>query len=178
MFEKAGVHESLWFKIHFTLNLIAALLTAAAFGIAVFLIREADGKSTWTEYPHFIVGLVVFILTMLQALIGMFRPHHAAPIKPEQEEEQAEDENGEAETEVKLTKENVHEKSTLRVMWEAKHRLFGVSLLGMAWYQLYSGWELFEEEDLGENMGKAWLGVGGGLLGVVFLLKAFTMIGI
>jgi hypothetical protein len=162
--------------------LIAALLTAAAFGIAVFLIREDDGKSPWKEYPHFIVGLVVFILTMLQALIGMFRPHHAAPIKEEQEEqEQAEEESEEGDTEVKLTekkltKENVHEKSTLRVMWEAKHRLFGVSLLGMAWYQLYSGWELFEEEDFGENMGKAWLGVGGGLLGVVFLLKAFTMI--
>jgi cytochrome bd-type quinol oxidase subunit 2 len=169
-FEKAGFHESSWFTIHFTLNTIAALLTAAAFGIAVYIIRSEDGRSTWTEYPHFIVGLVVFILTMLQALVGMFRPHHAAPTK-EEPEHQAEEENEET-----VTEEKVHAKSTPRVLWEAKHRLVGVSCLGMAWYQIYSGWELFEEEVGGEDMGKAWLGVGGGLVGVVVLLKVFTMV--
>ena len=172
IFDKAGFHESLWFTVHFTLNLIAALLTAAAFGIAVYIIRSEYGKSNWLEYPHFMVGLVVFILTMLQAFIGMFRPHHTAPIKevPEQEEE-----HGEMETEEKRTEEKEHTKSTLRIVWEAKHRLFGVSCLGMAWYQLYSGWELFEEEVGGDDMKKIWLGVGGGLLGVVILLKAFMI---
>jgi hypothetical protein len=165
--EKHGFHEDTWFTIHFTLNTLAALLTVVAFSIAVYIIRTEDGKSPWKEYPHFIVGLVVFIMTLLQAVMGMLRPrHHANPNKEEAEGAE------EAEEEEKVAPE----KSAVRSSWEIKHRLFGVSLLGMAWYNIYSGWGLFEEEVGGEDMGKAWLGTGGGILGLVIVLYAIQKV--
>jgi hypothetical protein len=159
--EKHGFHNDTWFTIHFTLNTLAALLTVVAFAIAVHIIRTEDGKSTWKEYPHFIVGLVIFVVTLLQAVIGMLRPrHHVEPNKKESEGAEEEEEEEKV----------MPEKSTLRSAWEAKHRLFGAALLGMAWYNIYSGWELFEEEVDGKDMGKAWLGTGGAILGLVVVL--------
>jgi hypothetical protein len=165
--EKHGFHEDTWFTIHFTLNTLAALLTVVAFSIAVYIIRTEDGKSPWKEYPHFIVGLVIFVMTLLQAVIGMLRPrHHAEPNKEEQEVVEGEEEEEKV----------APEKSTLRAAWEVKHRLFGTALLGMAWYNIYSGWELFEDEVGGEDMGKAWLGTGGGVLGLVLVLYTIQKI--
>jgi hypothetical protein len=48
--------EGFWFQLHRALNPIAAILTIIAFAIAVHVIREEDGKSSWKEYTHFIVG--------------------------------------------------------------------------------------------------------------------------
>jgi hypothetical protein len=106
-------------------------------------------------------------MTLLQAVMGMLRPrHHANPNKEEAEGAE------EAEEEEKVAPE----KSAVRSSWEIKHRLFGVSLLGMAWYNIYSGWGLFEEEVGGEDMGKAWLGTGGGILGLVIVLYAIQKV--
>jgi hypothetical protein len=60
-FEKGCFHESSWFTIHFTFNMIAAILTAATCVIAIYIIRFEDRKSSCKEYPHLIISLVVFI---------------------------------------------------------------------------------------------------------------------
>jgi hypothetical protein len=53
-------------------------------------------------------------------------------------------------------------KSLHRLGWEVHHRFFGVGLLATAWWQLHSGWELYEEEVGGEDLGVVFLGVAGG----------------
>jgi hypothetical protein len=64
----------------------------------------------------------------------------------------------------------VGEKSLLRLGWEVNHRFFGVGLLATAWWQLYSGWELYEEEVEGEDLGAAFLGVAGGISGIIVIV--------
>jgi DMSO/TMAO reductase YedYZ heme-binding membrane subunit len=71
---RAGFSEGFWFQLHRALNLTAAILTIIAFAIAVHVIREEDGKSPWKEYTHFIVGLVIFLVTLLQAMLALFSP--------------------------------------------------------------------------------------------------------
>jgi hypothetical protein len=64
----------------------------------------------------------------------------------------------------------VEEKSLLRLVWEVNRRFFGVGLLATAWWQLYSGWELYEEEVEGEDLGAAFLGVAGGISGIIVIV--------
>jgi hypothetical protein len=177
------------------LNTLAAILTIIAFGIAVHVIRAEDGKSNWREQTHFTVGLVIFIVTLLQALSGMLRP--AAPHRhPEKEakKEQPEDTVGkdledseEAEEGPKAGPNNAggvdsdtpaaaaeeEKKSLTRRLWEYHHRFFGVGLLATAWWQIHSGWKIMESDVGGEDVGNAFLGVAGGISGVIVLLKVF-----
>jgi hypothetical protein len=74
------------------------------------------------------------------------------------------------ESEVETLAVGGEKKSLLRRAWEANHRLFGVGLLAMAWWQIYSGWELFETEIGGKDLGKVFLGVAGGISGIIVLV--------
>jgi hypothetical protein len=179
--------SKLWFQIHRSLNTLAAILTVIAFGIAVHVIRAEDGKSAWTgDDPHFTVGLVIFVVTLLQALSGMFRPHLPKKVTPEvnteptvgvkdlEDSEEAEDKEDEDVVKDKpVVAAEQEKKSLMRKLWEYHHRFFGVGLLATAWWQIHSGWILMEEEVGGENVGNAFLGVAGGISGVVVLLFVF-----
>jgi hypothetical protein len=62
-------------------------------------------------------------------------------------------------------------------LWKAKHRIFGFGLLAISWWNIYSGWDIFAEEVAeGEDFGTAWLGVGGGVMGVIVILYAIQMV--
>ena len=80
-FEKGCFHESSWFTIHFTFNMIAAILTAATCVIAIYIIRFAD-KNHLARSIH--ISLSVWwssFLTMLQVAVTLwceFRPTSAA----------------------------------------------------------------------------------------------------
>jgi hypothetical protein len=43
-------------------------------------------------------------------------------------------------------------------------------LLATAWWQLHSGWELYEEEVEGEDLGAAFLGVAFGISGIIVIV--------
>lgn len=220
--KELGFHKSAWFSIHFALNTLAALLTVISFSIAVYISREEYGKSNWKEHTHFIVGLVIFLLTLMQAVIGMFRPrrHAKVSLSDEAQQQVGGDQQPsfglyrvqekliidrgapEEEVEVPLTKTDPvtkeketasttmeeHEneetvdikpakKSIPYVFWQAKHRIFGIVLLAISWWNVYSGWELFGQVTVdGEDFGNAWLGVGGGVLGVIIILYAIQMV--
>jgi hypothetical protein len=64
----------------------------------------------------------------------------------------------------------VGEKSLHRIGWEIHHRFFGVGLLATAWWQLHSGWELYEVEVGGEDLGAIFLGVAGGISGIIVIV--------
>ena len=76
-----GLSEGAWFQIHRGLNGVAALLTLAAFWIGVRAINEgtvdnADPDHFTSDIPHRRIGLVIFLLTMAQAINGILRPHN------------------------------------------------------------------------------------------------------
>jgi Eukaryotic cytochrome b561 len=112
----------LWFQIHRGLNMLVVVATIVAFGLAVAAINQEtpDGASPQhfnpDPNPHKLVGLVIFIIAIVQALLGIFRPH-----VPEE---------GKA-------------KSTWRAVWEILHRCLGFICLGMAIYQVQSGIKIY-----------------------------------
>ncbi|KAL3939648.1 MAG: hypothetical protein SGARI_001294, partial [Bacillariaceae sp.] len=106
----------LWFKIHRGVNMLVVLSTVIAFTLAVVAINleTPDGfkpEHFPKEPPHRLVGLVIFIIALLQALLGIFRPHATEP--------------GET-------------KSTIRFAWEIAHKFLGYACFGMAIYQVQS----------------------------------------
>ena len=64
------------------------------------------------------------------------------------------------------------EKSTARLGWEYSHRLLGMVLLGLAWYNCHTGMELMIDnwDDTKDMTGVFW-GVTGGITGMIFLLS-------
>jgi hypothetical protein len=181
---KAGFSERFWFQLHRALNLTAAALTIIAFALAVFIIRAQDGSAHLREDPHFLVGTVIFAASMIQVTLALFRPHLPNAHKKENKEYATSE--FEMTVEFKMDVENkagkiakestetaaVEKKSLKRRAWEINHRIFGVSLLAMAWWQIHSGWILFEEEDFGgRDNGSAFLGVAGGIMGVAVIGK-------
>ena len=68
-------------------------------------------------------GLVIFVLALVQAINGLLRPHLPEKKDPSDAEKQ----------------ESEEEKSTNRKWWEVGHRLLGIFLLGLCWYQIQLG---------------------------------------
>ena len=117
--------EGLWFQIHRVFNLMTVAMTICAFAIAVAGINRDTPEGS--EPVHFnadvfgghkLIGLIIFILVFVQALNGLFRPH----LPPA-----ADEESGKA------------EKTSGRRAWEIGHRVFGLALLGLTWYQVHEG---------------------------------------
>jgi len=115
--------NGLWLKIHQYLNYTVVALTIAAFGLAVAAIKSETPSGgdprhfSASPSPHRLIGLVMFVVVLVQTLGGQFRPHN--PAKGE-------------------------EKSALRRSWEVSHRVFGLALLGAAWYQIDSGIKIYQ----------------------------------
>ena len=112
--------DGLWFQLHRALNLLVVTFTFAAFIVAVVAINQEtpDGaeaghfKKNETSGGHKTIGLVIFILAFLQGLGGILRPH--APETPK-------------------------ERTTKRLGFEIGHRVVGLGLLGLCWYQVQLG---------------------------------------
>ena len=104
----------LWFKLHQFLNASAYALTVVAFGIAVGFINR-EGNPHWFS-SHAKMGLSMFIIASVQVLWGAIRPH---------------------------LPESGEEKTTIRKIWEIKHRLTGTVLLVCGFWQMYAGIKLY-----------------------------------
>ncbi|KAG7373369.1 DOmon domain containing protein [Nitzschia inconspicua] len=112
----------LWFQIHRSLNILVVVSTIIAFGLAVAAINQETPEGASPQHfnpdpnPHKLVGLVIFIIAIVQALLGIFRPH---------------------------VPEAGQKKSSARVGWEILHRCLGFICLGMAIYQVQSGIKIY-----------------------------------
>jgi hypothetical protein len=173
----------MWIKIHQTLNMTAIICTIIGFAIAVYNISDetyaGEEANHFNFTAHRTVGLVIFLLTILQAVGGLLRPHPPTKVLKEGEEG---DLKSTAHSRITKDEENHvpsdeeegdHKttKTTLRFIWECKHRFMGVALLSMAWYNCSSGIELFAvrfgEED--DKRGAFW-GVAAGVVGLIVIL--------
>lgn len=133
--------NGLWLKIHQFLNGIVVILTILAFGTALAAINSetpAGGSSNHfspSPSPHRLVGLVIFLVVLFQALGGRFRPHN-----PKMGEE----------------------KHWVRRVWEILHRVFGVALLVFSWIQIQSGIKIYQnlfEDSATSNLTAIFWGV-------------------
>jgi hypothetical protein len=98
---------------------------------------------------HKTIGLVVFILTFIQAVGGAVRPH--LPRK---------DDNGNV----------IEAKSPLRMLWEFVHKISGYALLAMAWYQCHSGLLLYSQIFVAdETYTDVFWGILGAIGGIAFV---------
>ena len=140
LLEFMGLPKGMWYSIHRGLNMIAAILTICSFAIAVYLFNEQPGATNFTELTHHTLGLVIFILTLLQAMSGIFRPHLPHANLPTVHIDADYESNLEME---ESPKTQPAPKSTQRVMWEYGHRIVGVAILAMAWWEIQDGIALF-----------------------------------
>lgn len=114
---------------------------------------------------HRLIGLGVLIVAVFQGANGIFRPH--LPPKAEESEE----------TGTPSTQPSA-EKSGARKFWEVLHRLLGVGLLALTWYQVYLGifWynEIFNDGEDSESsltVFYAFIGALGGFIAIGVVLR-------
>jgi Eukaryotic cytochrome b561 len=123
--------QGLWFQLHRGLNMLVLLFTIVSFALVVKAINDTDGDDashfqtdSGAIGKHPLIGLVVMILVVVQSIAGILRPH--APKKGEKV-------------------------PAIRVLWEYGHRLCGMALLAMGWYQCHSGLVLYAERFANDN---------------------------
>lgn len=117
--------QGTWFTIHRALNGTGLAMMLIGFIIAFYIIQQSGGGNHFSaQIPHRLTGLLISLFGIVQGLWGFFRPH--APHAPKEGEE------GHAE-----------EKSQARVAFEYGHRILGVALLAVAWYNTSVGLDLF-----------------------------------
>jgi cytochrome b561 len=143
-----------WLKIHFSLNMFAIVCMAAGFGIAVYASNKKTADAEDAKH-HSTIGVVICLLAIMQAIVGMMRPHadaedakHHSTIgvvicllaimqaivgmmrpqgpKPATPEELPNDIEGASESGSKETG-----KSIARRIWEYKHRILGLQFTGL-----------------------------------------------
>lgn len=162
------------YKLHFYLNILNILLTIIGFILAV-VATQKESDEHFTEETHQKAGLAVFIIVLFQALAGYFRPSPPKKDTNNQDDgDETEATNGnEVEQAVQLeetSKPAGPTKTVARIAWEISHRLIGLALLGLAWYNCTSGIELQEEKyDETVDWSAIFWGVTGGISGVIFV---------
>ena len=142
--------DTLWFEVHRGLNLLVVTFTVIAFALAVAAINQetpdgADARHFDADpNPHRAVGLAIFIIALTQAVNGLFRPH-----APKSED-----------------------KSGARTAWEIGHRVLGVTLLAMSWYQVQAGVKIYSDLfDADESrLISIWWGITGGISSIIIFM--------
>jgi hypothetical protein len=181
VFRKCLPGQSLWLQIHLTLNGLVVLLTVGAFAVAVIALNDETPKDLSANHfdanfsdGHRLIGLVILVLALIQAINGALRPHlpdkdtrdRETPIKDPANMDTAYDESEELE----LSRPKADEKSFIRRLWEVGHRLFGIALLSLCWYQVQLGIKvynnIFNEGDYDSTITIFW-SVAGTLGGII-----------
>lgn len=157
--------QGLWFEVHRAFNSLAIVMTIVLFAIVV----NAVEKTSFGDPQHFkpieggdalskhkTIGLVVFILALIQGIGGVMRPH--LPAK---------NDDGTLAEEV----------SPIRKMWEFAHKGSGVAILAMAWYQCHSGLKTYATNFQAEDYTDVFWGVTGAISAIAVIggLTRFAM---
>lgn len=142
--------------MHQAFNSLAIVLTIIAFALVVNAL-----EATQIEPNHFqptegrgaigahkAVGLVVFILAIIQGAGGMMRPH-----LPEKNDDGSDKEP----------------KSAIREVWEYVHKGSGYAILAMAWYQCHSGLLLYSQNFQADDFTDVFWGVAGAIAAIGFV---------
>eukprot|EP00531_Pseudo-nitzschia_arenysensis_P011758 CAMPEP_0116132728 /NCGR_PEP_ID=MMETSP0329-20121206/9713_1 /TAXON_ID=697910 /ORGANISM="Pseudo-nitzschia arenysensis, Strain B593" /LENGTH=221 /DNA_ID=CAMNT_0003627283 /DNA_START=160 /DNA_END=825 /DNA_ORIENTATION=- len=157
-----------WLRVHHSLATLAAILTGAGYAVAIMAeSRDEDGRFAENERFdddfHSLVGIVILALVFIQIIAGFVRPKPVVvPVENnteevfEDEEKHAQDSNemdqadrndGSDATTTTTTSTTTTKFKTwsFRKLWEYTHRLFGMLLIGLAWFNCHTGFFLFAE---------------------------------
>jgi hypothetical protein len=136
--------DGTWFKLHQGLAGLVTIFTLVAFVLAVVAInKDGVGNHFDPQYPHRLVGLIVFILVIVQSMGGNFRPP---------------------------TPQAGEKKTFARAFWEKGHRVIALALLAMALYQIHTGIMIMQYFfGAGQNLHAIFWGLFGGLLGLIMV---------
>jgi hypothetical protein len=183
-----------WLKVHMYLNVCVVLLTIVGFALAVAAANQNGEEEHFTGNSHTKIGLAVFVLVLLQAPSGYFRP--AAAKKPKEVHDSTVDSTLQTTTAgVDSTLRSststpsddaaplpvALQKSKLRVVWEIGHRLMALVLVGLAWSNCTSGITLYVEmlpSDIdAEDATAPWIalfwGITGGICFTILTLRLY-----
>jgi hypothetical protein len=183
--------KGVWFSMHLYCNMLAVLLTIAGFALGVVAAEKTGEEEHFKQNFHTKAGLAIFCAALVQAFLGYMRPHApkaaAAPSKDASSGGLGEtyignhDLNSSDDMMVDTNTEKQQEapqKTPARLAWEIGHRLLGLALLGLAWYNCISGIDIYVE-DYGTNEdstalwnGLFWL-VAGGIAAFVLLVGIY-----
>jgi heme A synthase len=147
-------------------------MTTTGLAIAVYNVAVQNTRH-FSRYRHDTIGLVVFLLVFVQVMSGWFRPH--LPKKPAKRSDPFGANDAEEEGNVATATANeqpVLKKSLFRVLFEYQHRILGLGLLGLAWYEVYLGIGLFQGRyGLNYNATAVFFGVAASLAGLIVIGK-------
>lgn len=178
--------NALWLRIHFHLCFHVALFTFVGFVLAVVATKQDDDLPHFKEDIHHQAGLAIFILVIVQAVAGIFRPSPVSSTNTERNVKSGNDESEETPIDAAnlnsssgdKIKTNTTTSSSGRALyarkyWEYTHRLLGMILLGLAWYNCHSGIVLQAEnydQDDEESLLRIFWGITGGIAGSIFFV--------
>jgi len=152
------------------------MFTIITLAIAVVAINDhmpdgGDAEHFKGPPKHKSIGFIIFSGPYTGG-VALFHPHlpSAAPsVKASNEDEEhgqdKEEENHAAE-----------EKATNHLLWEIKHRIFGMVLLSLAWYNVNSGLQLFGTLFVEKLITAVSWGVTGGLSSIIFILYVISIV--
>ena len=148
--------QGLWFEVHRAFNSLAIALTIIAFALVVNALNATqvepnhfqplEGRGSIGK--HKTIGLVVFILAIIQGVGGIMRPH-----LPDKNDDGS----------------DVEPKSSVRVIWEFVHKGSGYAILAMAWYQCHSGLKLYAQNFQADDFTDVFWGVTGAIAAIAFV---------
>jgi len=150
--------NGLWLKIHQYLNYTVVGLTILAFIFGVAAIKSetpaGDDPNHFSSSPspHRLIGLCLFLFVLFQTLSGQYRPHN--PAKGEK-------------------------KSRTRRFWQVLHRVMGLFLLAIAWYQIESGIRIYQNlfaDSAATNLSAIFWGLVGTISGLIVVGFVVTKI--
>lgn len=165
------------------------VMTLIGFVLAVVATVQDGEDVHFTQYTHQQVGLSVVIIVLIQSVAGFFRP--PLPVSKQLETHDKGDEanddmkgNGISDaseaTNSSIVSEksddsdstgSISEKTIKRMAWEILHRTMGACLVGAAWYNCHSGYELIASAfGTQENHSSMFWGFAGGIGGLIFLM--------
>jgi hypothetical protein len=151
-----------WLRLHFYLADLVVIFTAVGYAVAI---AAADDDGTFEENElfdddvHSGMGLAILGMVILQAIAGFVRPKPVAnPISSPAEDnnegifDDKEKHAEEGSMEMETNGENDTDatpptkcKMWIRKLWEYTHRLLGILLLCLTWFNCHSGIFLLAE---------------------------------
>ncbi len=149
-----------WLRVHLCLATLAAILTGVGYAVAIMAeSRDEDGRfeenERFDDDFHSLVGIVVLALVFIQVVAGFVRPKPVVtPVETSTEEtfEDEEEKHSQDSNEIGQAGGNdegdkITESKTchFRKLWEYAHRLLGILLVALAWFNCHSGIFLFAE---------------------------------
>jgi hypothetical protein len=187
--------DALWLCIHFYLSFGCASFTFFGFVFGVLAANQQGDETHFQKDTHHKAGLTIFILVIVQALLGHFRPSNAPakgkddgdrePVNSIEDQKslndtmEFDDPDGERSDgspppppPSSPTIQSSSKVTKIRQYWEYFHRFLGMTLLGLAWYNCTTGIVL-QSEKYGEDeemLTNIFWGITGSIAALIFFV--------